>query len=181
MLSRGSLGVGKNTGLRKMAGMLMTKGFTVSGMLSGEIRSNGTSVGFEVMDLYTGKTGWPAHTNQKHGSRLDKKYLVNLDNLDGVWTEAAEKANKECDVVAVDEVDSMELFLEKFRHAARDVVDDPKTVVATVRWRTEDQLVKKIETRQDAEMFVVTWENRGSLPPAIASKAEEYLAATRLE
>jgi hypothetical protein len=41
--------------------------------------------------------------------------------------------------------------------------------------------VKKIKTRQDAEIFVVTWENRDSLPPAIASKAVEYLAATRLE
>jgi len=160
--------------------MLIAKGFTLGGMLSREARSSGTRVDFEVMDLYTGKTGWPAHANQKHGSQIGK-YPVSVDSLYGVGTEALEKANKECDVVAADEFSSMELFSEKFRHAVRDATDGPKPVIATIHWRTEDQLVKKIETRQDAEMFVVTWENRGSLPPAIASKAEEYLAATRLE
>jgi nucleoside-triphosphatase len=180
LLITGSPGVGKTTVLLKTTDMLKAKGFTVGGMLSREARSSRIRVGFEVIDLYTGKTGWLAHTNQKYGPQVGK-YHVNFADLNGVGTEAVEKANKECDIVAVDEVGPMELFSEKFRHAVEDAVDGRKPVIATVHWRTEDQFVKKIKTRQDAEIFVVTWENRDSLPPAIASKTVEYLAVNRLE
>lgn len=180
LLITGNPGVGKTTVLLKTADMLRTRGFTVGGMLSREVRSSGTRVGFEVLDLYTGKTGWLAHTKQKHGPQVGK-YHVNFPDLDGVGTEAIEKANKECDIVAVDEVGPMELFSEKFKLAVKDAVDGRKPVIATIHWRTEDQVLKEIRTRQDAEIFVVTWENRDSLPPAIASKAVEYIVAIRLE
>jgi nucleoside-triphosphatase len=180
LLITGSPGVGKTSVLLKTIDMLKAKGFTVGGMLSREVRSSGTRVGFEVMDLYTGKRGWLAHTNQKYGPQVGK-YHVNFADLEGVGTEAVKKAIKECDIVAVDEVGPMELFSERFRHAVEDATECRKPVVATIHGRIEDQLVKKIKTRQDAEIFVVTWENRDSLPPAIASKAVEYLAAARLE
>jgi len=160
--------------------MLKAEGFTVGGMLSREVRVSGTRVGFEVMDLHTRKTCWLAHTNQKYGPQVGK-YHVNFAGLNGVGTEAVKKANKEFDIATVDEVGPMELFSEKFRHIVEDAVDGRKPVIATIHWRTEDQLVKKIKTRQDAEIFVVTWENRDNLLPAIANKAVEYIAATRLE
>ena len=180
LLITGNPGVGKTTVLLKTADMLKTRGFTVGGMLSREVRSSGTRVGFEIMDLYTGRTGWLAHTNQKRGPQVGK-YHVNFPDLDGVGTKAIETANKECDIVAVDEVGPMELFSEKFKDAVKNAADGRKPVIATIHWRTEDQVVKKMKTRQDGEIFVVTWENRDSLPPAIASKAVEYLVATRLE
>jgi nucleoside-triphosphatase len=179
LLITGSPGAGKTTVLLKTTDVLKAKGFTVGGMVSREVRSCGTRVGFEVMDLYTGKTGWLAHTNQKYGPKVGK-YHVNLADLDGVGAEAVQKANRECDIVAVDEVGPMELFSQKFRQAVESAADGRKPVVSTIHWKTEDHLVKKIKARQDAEIFLVTWENRDSLPPAIACKAVEYLTATRL-
>jgi nucleoside-triphosphatase len=137
LLITGSQGVGKTAVLLKTTDMVKAKGFTVGGMLSREVRSSGIRVGFEVMDMYTGKTGWLANTNQKCGPQVGK-YHVNFADVDSVGTEAVRKANKECDIVAVDEVGPIELFSEKFRHAVEDVVDGLNPVIATIHWRTED-------------------------------------------
>jgi nucleoside-triphosphatase len=177
-LITGSPGVGKTTVLLKTTDLLKAKGFTVGGIVSREVRSCGTRVGFEVMDLYTEKAGWLAHTEQKHGPKVGK-YLVNLADLDGIGAEAVQIASKECDVVAIDEVGPMELFSRKFRQAVENAVDDRKPVIATIHWKAEDQLVKKTKSRQDAQTFVVTLENRDSLPPAIATGVTEYLTATK--
>jgi len=91
--------------------MLKDKGFSGGGMLSREVCSSRIRVGFEVTDLYLGKTGWHAHANQKHGLQAGK-YHMNFADLDGVGTEAVRKANMECDIAAVDEVGPMELVSE---------------------------------------------------------------------
>jgi len=173
-------GVGKITVLLKTTDILKAKGLTVGGILSREVRSNRTRIGFEVTDLYTGETGWLAHTNLKYGPRVGKCHM-NFADLDGVGTDAVRKTNKGCDIVAIDEAGPMELFSEKSKHVVRVAVDNRKPVIAIIHWRTEDQFVKEIKTREDAEIFVVTSENKDSFPSAIASKAAEYLAATRLE
>jgi nucleoside-triphosphatase len=176
----GSPGVGKTTILLKTTNMLKARSFTVGGMVSREVRSCGTRVGFEVKDLHSGKIGWLAHTNQKYGPQVGK-YHVNLADLDGIGAEAVQKASKECDIVAIDEVGPMELFSKKFRQAVENAVDDRKPVIATVHWKAEDQLVKKTKARQDAQTFVVTLENRDSLPPAIAAGVTKYLTGTKSE
>jgi nucleoside-triphosphatase len=177
LLITGSPGVGKTTVLLRTTDVLKAKDFTVGGMVSREIRSGGTRVGFEVMDLYSGRTGWLARTDQKYGPQVGK-YRVNLADLDGVGAEAVQKANKECDIVVVDEVGPMELFSEKFKRAVEDAVEDRKPVIAIIHWKAEDQFAKKVKARQDAETFVVTLENRDDLPLAIANKATEHLAGT---
>jgi len=180
LLITGSPGVGKTTVLLRTADMLKTKGFSVGGMVSREVRSCGARVGFEVSDLYTGKTGWLAHINQKYGPKVGK-YRVNLNDLDSVGVQAVQKANEKLDIVAVDEVGPMELFSEKFRTAVQNAVEGRKPVITTVHWRAEDRLMKLIKEREDAETFVVTLENRESLPATIVNKAMQCVEATRME
>ena len=60
-LLTGSPGVGKTTLLLKVVEALRAKGYSVGGMISREVRSCGTRIGFEILDLNTGKSGWLAH------------------------------------------------------------------------------------------------------------------------
>lgn len=180
LLITGGPGVGKTTVLLKTVDLLKVKGFSVGGMLSRDMRSGTTRAGFEVMDLYTGKTGQLAHKDLKSGPQVGK-YHVNIADLDAIGTEAVGWANKKCDVVAVDEIGPMELLSDKFRHAVTDAVDSQKLIIGTIHWKAGDNLVKEIKTREDAVIFVVTWENRSSLPSAIASEADKYLSVTELE
>ena len=178
LLITGSPGVGKTTLLLKVVEALGAKGYSVGGMVSREVRSCGTRVGFEILDLADNKKrGWLAHVNQKRGPQVGK-YRVNLEDLDRVGVEAILKAVKECHVIAIDEIGPMELFSENFRRAVLEAFKSGKLVLAVVHWKARDRLIDAAKTREDAEIFAVTFENRTELHEAVVQKAEEFLKGT---
>lgn len=176
LLLTGSPGIGKTTVLLKVVEALRDKGYSVGGMVSREVREGGIRVGFEILDLTSSKRGWLAHINQKTGPQVGK-YRVNLEDLNNVGVEAILKAAEECDVVAIDEVGPMELFSEKFKQAVRLAVESGKLVIGVVHWKAKDRLIEDIKSREDAETFTVTYENRGKLHRSVLEKAGEYFAS----
>jgi nucleoside-triphosphatase len=176
LLLTGNPGVGKTTVLLKAVEALRAKGYSVGGMISREVRSCGTRVGFEILDLSGEKRGWLAHVNQKTGPQVGK-YRVNLEDLDSVGVEAVLRAVRECEVVAIDEVGPMELFSDKFREAVKRAVESEKIVVGVVHWKARDKLIEDLKKREDAEVMVVTYENRDGLHQAIIEKAKESLVS----
>jgi nucleoside-triphosphatase len=174
LLLTGNPGVGKTTVLLKAVNALKEKGFCVGGMLSREARENGVRVGFEILDLNSGRSGWLAHVNQKTGPHVGK-YRVNLEDLDFIGAEAIEVAVEKCAVIAIDEVGPMELFSEKFKEATRKALESSKPVVAVVHWKAHDKLISEAKNRQDSETFTVTQENRNKLPEIITQKTLQAL------
>ncbi|MBX5320434.1 MAG: NTPase [Candidatus Bathyarchaeota archaeon] len=178
LLLTGSPGVGKTTLLLKIVDILRTKGYRIGGMVSREVRSGGTRIGFEILDLASGKRGWLAHINQKTGPQVGK-YRVNLEDLDKIGVEAVLKAVRECDVIAIDEIGPMELFSEKFKRAVREALESGKLLVGVVHWKARDKLVDTVKRREDAETFTVTYENRDMLNQNVVEKALEFLTKIR--
>jgi len=180
LLLTGSPGIGKTTILLKVIEALKSKGYSVGGMISREVRSGGTRIGFEILDLNSGKSGWLAHINQKIGPKVGK-YRVNMEDLERVGVEAIIKAVRGCDVIAVDEIGPMELFSEKFRNAVKEAVESGKLMVGVVHWKAQDKIVDYVKKRQDTEIFTVTFENRDGLHRTVLDKALEGLAKIRSE
>jgi len=131
-------------------------------------------VGFEILDLHSGKRGWLAHVNQKIGPRVGR-YVVNLGDLEIVGVAAIADAVENLGVVAIDEIGPMELFSERFKEAVRGAVESKKLVVGVVHWKARDSMIDMVKKREDAETFVVTFENRDKLHVVIISKALESL------
>lgn len=173
----GSPGSGKTTVLLKTVEALKARGYSLGGMVSREVRTCGTRVGFEILDLSNGRKGWLAHVNQKYGPRVGR-YRVNLEDLDSVGADAIVKAIENSDIVAIDEIGPMELHSERFRDAVKKAVVSGKLVIGTVHWRVGDKLIEEVKTREDAEVYRVTYENRGSLHEILIEKAVEFLAKT---
>jgi nucleoside-triphosphatase len=165
--------VGKTTVLTKAVSALKEEGYRVGGMISREVRQGGTRVGFEILDLSSGRRGWLASVNQKQGPQVGK-YRVNIEDLDTIGAEAIAGAMEKCDVIAIDEIGPMELFSEKFKEATRKALESRKPVLAVVHWRGRDRLISEAKNREDAEIFAITHENRDKLPEAIAEKAVEF-------
>ena len=67
LLITGSPGVGKTTLLLKVAEALKANGYGVGGMISRDVRTSGSRVGFEVTDLNSGNKGWLASVQQEIG------------------------------------------------------------------------------------------------------------------
>ncbi|MCX8153378.1 MAG: NTPase [Candidatus Bathyarchaeota archaeon] len=166
LLLTGKPGAGKTTVLIKAVNILKEKGICVGGMISREVREEDARVGFEIWDLVSRQRGWLARINQKSGPQVGK-YRVNLSDLDAVGAAAIEEALEKCLVVIVDEIGPMELCSEKFKRVVQNVLESHKPVVATIHWKATDKIIKTAKSRQDAEIFTVTQENRDKLPETL--------------
>jgi nucleoside-triphosphatase len=180
LLLTGNPGVGKTTILLKTVSALKGKGYSVGGMISREVRSDGVRIGFEILDLGTGKHGWLARVDQTLGPQVGR-YHVNLEDLNTVGVGAILRAVLDSDIVAVDEIGPMELFSEKFRGAVRKALDSSKLVIGIVHWKAKDRFVEEVKTRPDAEIHVVTCDNREHLPEVLTGKASDFLSTTTAE
>jgi nucleoside-triphosphatase len=174
LLLTGNPGVGKTTVLMKTVSALKGKGYCVGGMISREAREGGTRVGFEILDLSSGRRGWLAHVKQKAGPQVGK-YRVNMEDLNSIGAQAVTAALENCDVVAIDEVGPMELFSAKFKEVARKALESRKPVLAVVHWKATDKIINEAKSREDSETFTVTQENRDKLPEIVAQKALKFL------
>jgi nucleoside-triphosphatase len=174
LLLTGTPGVGKTTVLMKVVNALKERGIRVGGMISREAREGGTRVGFEILDLSSGRRGWLAHVNQKSGPQVGK-YRVNTEDLNAIGARAVTEAVEKCDVIAIDEIGPMELFSERFKKAVRKALESRKLVIAVIHWKVTDKLINEAKSREDSETFTVTHENRDKLPETIAQKALKFL------
>jgi nucleoside-triphosphatase len=176
-LLTGSPGVGKTTVLTKVVNILKDTGYRVGGTISRELREDGVRVGFKILDLSSEKRGWLAHLKQRTGPQVGK-YRVNLEDLENIGAKAITFAVENCDVVAIDEVGPMELFSEKFKDATRKVLKSHKLVIAVVHGKAADTLINYAKSMKEAEISLVTTENRDELGSTIAGKAIKAVEKT---
>lgn len=165
ILLTGSPGVGKTTVLRKTVEELKRKGIRVGGMITEEVREQGTRVGFKVADVLTGSEGWLASTRRIIGPRIGK-YVVDLEGLEGVGVQAIMTSLRDPEVSAIiiDEVGPMELLSENFKIALRQVISSTKAMMGTIHYRANDPLLREIRNNPHLSIVVVTADNRSGLP-----------------
>jgi len=168
----GRPGVGKTTVLLRIVERLKKRGLKVGGLVSREVREDGSRVGFKVIDLEDGREGWLAHIRQPVGPRIGK-YRVCMRDLESIGVEAILKAIREADVVVIDEVGPMELFSQSFKRAVSEALESDKIVLGTIHYRIKTSFISKIKERQDVVIFEVTRENREGLPEIIIQKIQE--------
>lgn len=173
----GNPSVGKTSVLMKTIEALRAKGYCVNGMTSSEIRGVRGRIGFEVLDLVNGKHGVLAHVDQRNGPRLGK-YVVNLVDLENIGASAIDNAVEREGVIAIDEVGPMELFSLKFREAVERAIASKRLVIGVIHAKARGRLVDMIRKRADAEIAVVTFENRNSLHETVVEKALEFLESS---
>lgn len=178
LLLTGSPGVGKSTVLMHIVEALKARGYRVGGMISSEVRSNVMRVGFEVLDLSSSRRGWLARVSEPVGPQVGR-YRVNLQDLDGIGVQAILVAVESSDVVAIDEVGPMELLSERFRDAVKRAVESRKLVVGVIHWRASNRLIDELKTNAEAEVYVVTRENKEKLEGIIVERANEFLEQAR--
>jgi nucleoside-triphosphatase len=169
LLITGAPGTGKTTVLSKVVNELKIKGVSVGGMLSREARDGCARLGFEVIDLSSGKRGWLAHVDQKTGPQVGK-YRVNLTDLERIGVNAITEAAQKSDVVAIDEIGPMELVSAKFTKAVHQALESSKVVLAVVHAKAKNPLISEAMNRIDSEIFTVTLANRNGLVEVLVQK-----------
>jgi len=173
----GRPGMGKTTVLLNAANGLKDKGYSVGGMLSREVRQDGTRVGFEIVDFATGQRGWLAHVNQPIGPQVSK-YRVNIQDLEQIGVKAIKNALKDAEVVIVDEIGPMELFSQAFKQVIKDIMDSDKLVLGVIHHKARDPIIDSIKRRNDIQIVEVIFENRQQLHNILIQSAIQFLKET---
>lgn len=156
-------GIGKSTVLDKTGSTLRDMGFTVGGIKSPEIREKGRRIGFDVIDVVSGKRGVLARVDGNSEHRLGR-YGVLIDEFESVALPALDYAVNECDIIVIDEIAPMELFSRKFQEKVKEILSNRKPVISVLHRRYTQKYRKK------GEIITVKRENRDGLPTKIVSK-----------
>lgn len=157
LLITGRPGVGKTSLIKKLLSELRDR---AGGFYTEEIREGGERKGFKITTV-DGKQGTLAHVMHKSPFKVGK-YKVNLEDFEKLALPAIEKAIQEGKIIVIDEIGKMELFSERFRQTLISALDSPHLIIATIK-EGPDPLTQKIKSRDDAQIFQMTLENRNQL------------------
>jgi len=170
----GRPGVGKTSVLTRAIDILKAKGNAIGGMISREFREHKVRVGFEIVDLGTGRKGWLAHINQPTGPRVGK-YRVNLRDLNTIGVSSLHNAIEEADIIVVDEIGPMELFSSEFKEIVMRGINSKKPMIGTIHSRAYDSLINAIKAKKDTKILEVTPENRAYLHTILVDEIHQYI------
>jgi len=106
-------------------------GLRIGGFITPDVRMSGRRVAFRVVDLYSGKEAVLASIKLKTGPRVGQ-YRVDVSAFERVALPALDYAEKECDLVCVDEIGRMELFSQSFRHKIEELFKSENSLLAVV-------------------------------------------------
>lgn len=156
----GEPGSGKSTALSRILLGVRTKGYTIGGVLTREIRSKGEREGFTIVNLATEESEVLAKSTGITGPRIGK-YRIDLKSLAGLAVNALVYAKDHSDLIVCDEVGPMELLSPEFRKAVRfTILESSKPVICVVHKRYEDPLIEEIRSSPEAVEEELDFENR---------------------
>lgn len=159
VLIEGGPGTGKTTLVERVVTRLC-KEMRLGGFFTREIREKGSRKGFKIITLDK-KEGVLAHEDISGHLKVGR-YVVNLDDLEGVGVASIERAIKEDDVVVIDEIGKMELMSGHFREVVEMALDSEKPVVATIP-SDGPQFVGEIKAIPGVHLITLTQANRDGL------------------
>jgi nucleoside-triphosphatase len=140
----------------------------VAGFLTREVREEGDRTGFDIITL-EGEAAPLSRKGAATGPRVGS-YRVDVHSLETVAVPSMESADAQAFVV--DEIGVMELVSKGFRKAVLDLLDDPRPLLATIRWRAHP-FCDEVKERQDTEVILVDRRNRDTLVGTLSTRLLE--------
>lgn len=130
----GAPGVGKTTAVIRVARELKERGVKVGGIVSREIRTNNTRIGFEFIDLTTNDRSVLASITG-NGPKVGK-YFVNVAGC-RFAAERLKNAVRNSDIIICDEIGPMELKPREFVHCVKNLLYVNKKVIVVVHQKLQ--------------------------------------------
>lgn len=167
VLISGRPGIGKSTVFMRVVEGLKLAGLRPCGFYCPEIRIGGVRKGFKIVSLGLPLEGILSYVcGEMDGlSNLTVgKYCVKVDDALSVGLRSLEYAERECDIVAIDEVGPMELKVRELGRKIWEVLYSPKPTIAVVHIRSFDEVRRTLTSRSlQVLSYIVTESNRDNL------------------
>ncbi|NVM38499.1 MAG: hypothetical protein HWN81_23105 [Candidatus Lokiarchaeota archaeon] len=108
------------------------KNFTIYGFLTPEIRESGNRIGFDIVDIYSGKTSQLARVGDFKTKYRVGKYNVFIEEFDKYIGDNLSLEGKRANLIVIDEIGKMELFSKKFQNFIKNIFTSKMPVLATI-------------------------------------------------
>ena len=170
----GEPGVGKTTLIGKIVYELRSRGLSVGGVLTRDVREKGVRTGFQIVSLPDGVIGTLASVNLRAGPKVGK-YIVNFHDLKNIFAASIIYSIDYSDIIVCDEVGPMELISPDVRRAIEALLDCDKPVIGSVHKRLKDPIIDRITVSADMKVYEITFENRESLHKTIIEEIMPFI------
>ena len=145
----GAPGVGKTTAVIRVARELKERGLKVGGVVSRELRTNNTRIGFEFIDLTTNDRSVLASITG-NGPKVGK-YFVNVAGC-RFAAERLKNAVWNSDIIICDEIGPMELKSREFVDSVKNLLYVNKKVIVVVHQKLQHVITHEF---RDKSSFLI--------------------------
>jgi nucleoside-triphosphatase len=179
----GRPGIGKSTIFNKVVDTLKRQGFTFYGFYCPEVREGGVRVGFRIVNIVNGDSGWLALSIDKalqlgyslKGRRIGR-YVVIEDEAVRVGVNALKMfVNDRSSILGIDEIGPMELSIPVLRTEILRSLAIANNALLVIHRNLNDNEVLSIFRRKNAKIYTVTEVNRASLPEILVNEMMKNL------
>ena len=156
----GDPGTGKTSAVIHLVEMLKQRGLRVEGIVSREVRKDGTRIGFEFVDIASNETALLASINVT-GPRVGK-YSVDLAGC-VFAVKMLRKAIADAEVIICDELGSMEFKSKEFVDCVSGMLELDKHIIAVVHKRLKHPVIDRYREKTSF-MIELDIQNRNKVP-----------------
>lgn len=153
----GRPGIGKSTLFNAIVNKLKEHDYIVGGIITPEVRSNNSRIGFKLIDLLTGEETWLAKKDTYTSTRVGS-YSVLVEDANRFIERALNRAIETATIIAIDEVGPMELKLPSFKPLLLKILGTSKPIILVVHYNLSDKDILLKLT--DATKIILNIENR---------------------
>ncbi|MFP4050678.1 MAG: NTPase [Thermoplasmata archaeon] len=143
-------------------------GLNAEGIRTPDIREKGKRKGFKLVDIKTDEEGILSHVDQEEGPKVSR-YRVNMKDLERFTELSLKNISKNCDIVVIDEIGTMELYSDRFKQAVLYRLKDNIPVLAVLHRHHVDKY------EEYGEVLELTKSNYDILKIELKKKVKSYL------
>jgi len=108
------------------------KNYIIHGFLTPEIRERGDRIGFDIVDIYSGKISQLARVGDFKTKYKLGKYNVFIQEFNKYIEDNLSLEEKTIDLIVIDEIGKMELFSDKFQNFIKNIFSLKISILATI-------------------------------------------------